>query len=268
MKILSFVPRAAKQYAKGLLRAAGYALAPIPKAGLIPQDVDDRFVATVAEMQNVGPLEMTQHTTFAAVEYIVKTGIEGDLIECGVWQGRQILMMAQTLKSYGIVDRNIYLYDTFRGQIKPTSDDYKDKDNPLLSAQVNLARWERGQITGASKSWKAAGVGEVRANVYRSGYPQERFHFVEGDVLSTLPNDMHTRIALLRLDTDWYESTRHELESLYERVVVGGVVIIDDYGRWRGCRKAVDEYFSTLGPRAPLLVRTSGSERVCIKVRA
>src|SRR5262249_33755986 len=144
---------------------------------------------------------------------------------------------------------------------------YKDKDNPDASYRANLARWEKGQVTGASKSWKVATVDEVRRNVFRSGYPRERFHFIEGDVRRTLPNDSHARIAVLRLDTDWYESTKHELECLYDRLAVGGVLIIDDYGRWRGCRKAVDEFFTALGDRAPLLVRTGGSERLCLKTK-
>lgn len=174
-------------------------------------------------------------------------------------------MMAETLKLYDVGDRDIYLYDTFAGQVRPSTEDYKDRANPEASYQANLARWEKGQVSGASKQWKVATIDEVRANVYRSGYPRERFHFIEGDVRQTLPSDRHRRIALLRLDTDWYESTKHELECLYDKIVAGGVLIIDDYGRWRGCRKAVDEFFATLGPRAPLLVRTGGSERLCVK---
>lgn len=250
------------------MRAAGYSLAPLPDPNQIPQDVDDRFVDLVREMKNVGVLEMTQHTTYAAVDYVVRAGLAGDFVECGVYQGRQALMMAQALKAFGVLDRDIYLYDTFSGQIRPTIEDYKDKAKPEASFRANLARWELGQVTGASKSWKVATVEEVRTNVYRTGYPHERFHFVVGDVLRTLPNDRHVRIAVLRLDTDWYESTKWELASLYDKLVVGGVLIIDDYGRWRGCRKAVDEFFATLGAGAPLLVRTSGSERVCIKTAA
>lgn len=265
MKVLRFVPRVAKQYVKRLIRATGYTLAPIPDPSLISPDLDDRFIELVGRMQNIGAFEMKQHTTYSAVRYVVTAGLDGDLIECGVYQGRQVLMIAEALKACGVSDRDIYLYDTFAGQIKPTVEDYKDRADPDASARANLARWEKGQITGASKSWKVATVEEVRSNIYRTGYPRDRFHFVEGDVLRTLPNNRHTRIAVLRLDTDWYESTKHELDCLYERLVVGGVLIIDDYGRWRGCRKAVDEFFAKLGARAPLLVRTSGSERLSIK---
>ena len=75
------------------------------------------------------------------------------------------------------------------------------------------------------------------------GSGPERIHFVEGKVEDTIPAHAPERIALLRLDTDWYESTRHELEHLYPRLSRGGVLIIDDYGHWQGARQAVDEYF-------------------------
>jgi O-methyltransferase len=262
---LRFVPARVKRQAARLIRASGYTFGPLPVPGAISTDLDDHFVEVLRGMHNIGKFEMRQHTTYGAVKYVVTAGIAGDLVECGVYQGRQVLMMAETLTALGVTDRDIYLYDTFAGQIKPTAEDFKDRDNPEASARANLKRWEKGQMTGASKEWKVATVDEVRANVYRSRYPRERFHFIEGDVLETLAVDRHARIAVLRLDTDWYESTRHELERLYHRLAVGGVLIIDDYGRWRGCRKAVDAFFDRLGPRAPMLVRTGGSERLCIK---
>jgi O-methyltransferase len=265
MNPLRLVPRAVKDRAHRLVRDMGYTLMPIPDPNAIPQDLDDRFVEMMQGVQNIGGFDMKQHTTYAVVEYVITAGLEGDLIECGVYQGRQVLIMAETLKSYGVDDREIYLYDTFAGMVRPSEEDHKDKNNPEASYRASLARWEKGKIAGASNSWKAATVDEVRANVFRSGYPRERFHFVQGDVRRTLPNDNHERIAVLRLDTDWYESTKHELQCLYDRLVIGGVLIIDDYGRWRGCRKAVDEFFSEAGRRTPLLARTGGSERVCIK---
>lgn len=268
MNIQQGASRALKNIAKRVARRMGYTIAPVTQPDPAFAGLDDRFLDVLNGMENIGAFEIKQYTTYAAVEYALDAGLDGDFIECGVYQGRQVLMMAQTLVSRGVTDREIYLYDTFSGQIKPTPADYKDKDNPEASYKANLARWEKGQITGASKAWKVATVDEVRANVFRSGYPEGRFHFVEGDVLKTLPNDNHARIAVLRLDTDWYESTRHELECLYDRVVVGGVLIVDDYGRWRGCRKAVDEFFARLGPRAPMLVRTGPSERLCIKTVA
>jgi O-methyltransferase len=269
MRLARLLPRAAKDFVMQALRAQGFVITRAPDRTAIPQDLDDRFIERVRGMSVLSGFDVRQHTTYSAVQYVVNAGLEGDLIECGVYQGRQILMMAEALKASGVSDRDIYLYDTFAGQIKPHPEDYRrDKENAAASYQANLARWEKGQITGPSKTFKVATLDEVRANVFRSGYPQERFHFIEGDVLQTLPTDRHERIAVLRLDTDWYRSTKHELVCLYDKLVVGGVLIIDDYGRWRGCRKAVDEFLATLGQRAPLLLRTGPSERVCIKPAA
>jgi O-methyltransferase len=93
-------------------------------------------------------------------------------------------------------------------------------------------------------------------------YEPARLHFIQGDVMETLPKDAPSEIAVLRLDTDWYESTRHELIHLYPRLVVGGVLIIDDYGHLLGARKATDEYLD--GHRI-LLDRIDYSARIAIK---
>jgi hypothetical protein len=80
-----------------------------------------------------------------------------------------------------------------------------------------------------------------------TGIDAGRLHFVKGPVEETIPASVPERIALLRLDTDWYESTRHELIHLFPRLAAGGVLIVDDYGHWRGCRRATDEYFEQTG---------------------
>ena len=93
--------------------------------------------------------------------------------------------------------------------------------------------------------WAVAGLDDVRANMLATGYPQELVHYVKGPVESTIPGSApHGPIALLRLDTDWYESTKHELVHLFPLLSEGGVLIIDDYGHWHGARQAVDEYFA------------------------
>jgi predicted O-methyltransferase YrrM len=92
----------------------------------------------------------------------------------------------------------------------------------------------------------------------------QRFRIVEGDVLETLPAQAPAMLSVLRLDTDWYVSTKHELEQLYPRLLPGGVLIVDDYGYWRGARKATDDYFQTLHAR-PLLHRIDYTGRICVK---
>jgi predicted O-methyltransferase YrrM len=107
-------------------------------------------------------------------------------------------------------------------------------------------------------------LAEVQANMARTGFPAERTRFVQGDVGQTIPGEAPERIALLRLDTDWYESTRHELEHLYPRLQPGGVLIVDDYGHWAGAREAVDEYFAQHGI-AILLNRIDYTGRIAVK---
>ena len=136
--------------------------------------------------------------------------------------------------------RHLYLFDTFAGMTEPT-----EHDSVAWTGQAVREKWEedlRGEKDNFS--WWAVSAGEVRDNLLSTSYPKEYIHLVEGDVLRTLPSEAPERIALLRLDTDWYESTRHELEQLYPRLVKGGVLLLDDYGHFTGAKKAVDEFFS------------------------
>lgn len=167
---------------------------------------------------------------FNSLQEIMLNGIDGDFVECGVWQGGNILGMASYLSSHNIY-RKIWLYDTFNGMINPTQYDV-DCNNEDASA------W----IGGCN-----ANIDLVKSIVYKADYPVSLIKFVEGDVCQTLQNNKNVpeKIALLRLDTDWYESTKSELEVLYPKVVKNGITIIDDYGHWKGCKKAVDEYFNS-----------------------
>jgi len=105
---------------------------------------------------------------------------------------------------------------------------------------------------------------EVKKNVYGTGYPQDKIHFVKGKVEDTIPGTMPNQIALLRLDTDWYQSTMHELTHLFPLLQAKGVLIIDDYGHWQGAGKAVDEYFADK-QISILLNRIDYSGRIAIK---
>ena len=112
--------------------------------------------------------------------------------------------------------------------------------------------------------WAIASFDEVRNNMLMTGYAEELLHFVVGDVLTTLPTLAPEKIALLRLDTDWYESTAHELRNLWPRLQPGGILIIDDYGWWKGARRAVDEWMKDL-PQRLFLHRIDHSSRLIIK---
>ncbi|NIA06861.1 MAG: macrocin O-methyltransferase [Actinobacteria bacterium] len=177
-------------------------------------------------------------STIETTKYIVKYGIEGAIVECGVWKGGSAMAMALTLNELGHNQRDIYLYDTFSGMNAPTEADVTYK-----GVQAHK-QFSEERISADSSDWCLSPIEEVKKNVYSTGYPSDRFHFVEGKVEDTISEQAPERIALLRLDTDWYESTKHELTHLFPRVSPMGVIIIDDYGYWQGARQAVDEYIS------------------------
>ena len=194
-----------------------------------------------------------------AVRHVVDNQIPGDFVECGVWRGGSVMSMAQELSSLGVADRQIWLYDTFSGMTAPTTEDIEAGSG--VTAQTML---DQTTVGDGDNVWCVAGLPDVQANVFSTGYPREKFTFVKGDVARTLRETFPENISLLRLDTDWYESTRMELEVLYPQLSVGGVCIFDDYGHWQGARKAVDEYFEKLGPR-PYMHPIDYSGRVLIK---
>lgn len=169
-----------------------------------------------------------------AVDYVTEMQIPGDIVECGVWRGGSMMAIALTLLARGDRSRSLYLYDTFEGMSSPTAAD-KSQEGP---AEEQLRRDKKG--TGI---WCYASLEDVRANLLSTGYPEEKIHLIKGKVEDTIPATLPSHLAMLRLDTDWYESTRHELTHLYPRLHPKGVLILDDYGHWEGARKAVDEYF-------------------------
>ena len=196
-----------------------------------------------------------------AVRYCERRGVPGAFAECGVWRGGSVLAMILTLQELGVDDREIHLFDTFEGMTRPTELDTSPVDTPALET------WEAAQERG-TRAWEYLfedfDEQMVRDLVLGSGYPAQRLHFVRGRVEETLPAAAPEQIALLRLDTDWYESTRHELVHLFPRVAPGGVLIVDDYGHWEGCARAVDEYFG--GEHPPLLFsRVDYSARIAVK---
>jgi len=196
-----------------------------------------------------------------ATRHVAARGLPGALAECGVWRGGSVLAMILTLQELGRTDRDVYLYDTFEGMTAPTERDVSSFDPPALDTwKAAQGRSERPW----SELFEQFDERSVRATLEATGYPGDRLHFVRGPVEETLPLRAPEALALLRLDTDWYESTRHELTHLYPRLATGGVLIVDDYGHWEGARRAVDEYFAQ-HPPAPLLHRTDYTGRVAVK---
>jgi hypothetical protein len=171
--------------------------------------------------------------------------------------------MLLTLQELGVDDRDIHLFDTFEGMTAPTEHDTSPMDPPAAET------WEQAQGKG-DQAWSELFAPEVfneedvRRTELGTGYPAERIHFVKGPVEQTLPEHAPEQLALLRLDTDWYESTKAEMDHLYPRLVQGGVLIVDDYGHWEGARRAVEEHFDAYGG-ALLLSRIDYTGRIGIK---
>jgi len=185
-----------------------------------------------------------------AVEYISTNNISGDIAECGVWRGGSMMAVAHKLLELGDTSRTLFLYDTFQGMPPPTK---KDKMSGVLAAEIL-------EKNNAVKC--IADLDDVRRNLLSTNYPPERLRFIAGKVEETLPVAKPESLALLRLDTDWYESTLCELQHLYPVLTKGGILIIDDYGHWEGARAAVDEFF---GAHRPFLHRIDYSGRLLIK---
>jgi O-methyltransferase len=199
------------------------------------------------------------YALYKATCYLVDRGVPGDFVECGVWRGGSVMLIALTLLLRQCTGRDIWLYDTFSGMTPPSVHDVQEMSG--RAAADILAERER---SAADPFWGIAARAEVENNLRGTGYPTDRFRIVKGDVRETIPADVPSAIALLRLDTDWYETTRHELEHLYPRISQGGVLIVDDYGYWRGSRKATDDYFRSI-PDGPLLNRIDFTGRIAVK---
>jgi O-methyltransferase len=209
----------------------------------------------------VSPFTMTSPERIFAlrqsVQYLVQNNIQGDFVECGVWRGGSMMAVARTLQGLGVTEKNLYLFDTFDGMSAPTQDDVAFNGESAIELLAQSA-----QKANPVRAYSA--LDEVKRNLLSTGYPAERMFFIEGKVEDTIPAQMPERIALLRLDTDWFESTYHELLHLYPRLSPGGVLIIDDYGHWAGARKAVDRYFAEHN-LIPLLHRIDYTGRICVK---
>ena len=253
-------PRVALEHLRGRVGSAGDggAGAEEPaRAHTFPMDFEE---GDIELCRRVGPYTMTTppriYALARAVEHVAAREIPGALVECGVWRGGSMMAVALTLLRLGITDRELYLFDTFSGMTAPSDQDVKRSGERAADALADEGP--------DSDIWAIAPIDEVRKAVLSVGYPEERIHFVEGTVEETLPANAPEEIALLRLDTDWYSSTKHELVHLYPRLTRGGVLILDDYGYWQGARRAVDEYISENGLTL-LLNRIDNTARSSIK---
>ncbi len=193
-----------------------------------------------------------------SVRYILRNKVQGVFLECGVYKGGSMMAIALTLIAEGVTDRDLYLFDTFEGMPIPS---VRDVDIWGNSAIDEFSR-KNGKLS--SSDWANASLEEVRQAMALTGYPSDRVHFVKGMVETTIPNKALARIALLRLDTDWYQSTMHELQHLFPILSERGILIVDDYGHFKGSKEAVDEYFEAQEIQ-PFLHRIDYTARLIIK---
>lgn len=203
------------------------------------------------------------YSLYLAVRYIIDNKIHGSIVECGVWKGGSMMLILKTLTHLNIHGREIFLFDTFEGMTPPGEEDV-DLNGVSASQQLEEQKSDKQK----SLIWAQAFQEEVEKNIADCGYPASRIHFVRGDVCETLKTIQTGPIALLRLDTDFYDSTKAELEELYPRVNRSGVMIIDDYGHWQGAKKAVDEFFdpaSKSDRMKPLLLPVDYTGRFVVK---
>jgi len=226
-----------------------------PQERAIPPDFGNDEAEIISEFR---PWTMTSpermYALIQAVRYVSANAIVGAIVECGVWKGGSMAAVARTLLRSQDVKRDLYLFATFEGMPEPG---VQDVDYSGKQASEVLRE-------DAGSRCADAPLDQVKEVLYGTGYPRGKIHFVRGRVEETIPASAPDKISLLRLDTDWYSSTNHELAHLFPRLSHAGVVIIDDYGHWRGSRQACDEYFSQ--NRIPILLnRIDYTGRIALK---
>jgi O-methyltransferase len=193
-----------------------------------------------------------------ATDHVVKERIPGAIVECGVFRGGSALAMMLALRTRNEMTRDFYLYDTYAGMPVP------DEVDAYSDGRSAREEWESKKTADGKSGWVVSTLEDTRRVIGTAGYPSEKTHYVEGLVEETIPDVAPDKIAILRLDTDFYRSTKHELEHLFPRLVDGGILLIDDYGAFRGSQLAVDEYFQSKG-LIPYLHRVDANVRMIVK---
>lgn len=200
-------------------------------------DVDQATLETVQAVRLYTHIPPTRVIALCqAVQYVTDARIQGDIVECGVWRGGRMLAAAKTLIQRSDTSRTLWLYDTFEA----------------MSDRTDPERRAAGRATASEQGRAAVRLPAVQRTMSISGYPEGNLRFVVGPVEDTIPRTLPDSIALLRLDSDWHESTRHELEHLVPRMSAGAVLIVDDQKQADGARQALDEFMQATCP--PILL--------------
>jgi O-methyltransferase len=236
----------------------------------IPVDIDEPAFRKIFE--HCSPYAMGEaapmYSLFKSIEYIVKSGIRGDVVECGVWRGGSSMSMAMSLMHFGDKSRMLYLYDTFEGVWSAPV----EQDKFIAAKNSEFDKFFKERLVAAEKQERTeddlyrhqTSLEEVREHMLSTGYPKDKIKLVKGFVEDSIPKECPETLAMMRLDTDFYASTRHELVHLYPRLSKGGVLLIDDYGHYMGAREATDEYLKETNTHI-LLQRVGANERIAVK---
>ena len=173
------------------------------------------------------------------VEEVLRNEIPGDFIETGIWKGGLPILMRGILKAWNVTDRVVWGADSFDGLPEPDpAENLEDAIAWFLFAPLERLKIPRDFVENTFLKY---------------GLLDDQVRFLEGWFSDTLPSAPIEKLALMRLDGDWYESTMTALNALYGKLSQGGYVIIDDYGLLRGCRDAVDQFRQNHSITTPLV---------------
>ena len=253
------------------LKKRGYELKKITDDDFYPREAtkaDREIINYVLNLRNDKRNKLTMISpkclwaAISSVTYCVENNLQGDIVECGVWRGGCSMAMALKLKEYKS-EKKVWMFDTYEGMTEPTKEDIHH------SMGVNAKDKYKRNKKNTHNDWCYASVEEVKFNL-KEAKVEQFAKIVKGDVNKTLNDkkNLPLSISLLRLDTDWYESTKKELEVLYPKLSNKGILLVDDYGHWKGSQKAVDEYFKDKKSFKNMMWVTDYAGRSFIKLSA
>ena len=232
---------------KSLLKKFGLKIVPIENNSLnylYPEATDSE----INLVETASKFSMTGHDRIfcllRAIQHVDCNNLEGDFVECGVWKGGNLILFKKMIDKLKIKNKKVYGFDTFEGMSNPTEKD-EDADGFWGGFKAEYYMRTHKKDINIDNIHAYSPIEAVEKNLINSAIDKDSLILVKGKVEDTLKisSNIPKKISILRLDTDWYESTKIELEILYPRLVKNGVLIIDDYGEWSGSRAATNEYF-------------------------
>lgn len=257
-----------KKIVRRLLGSLGYEIHSVSAKKITEASIDESFGHIVGQVRSFTMLSSERlYSLYRQVKYCEQYGVEGAFVECGVWKGGAVALMALTNLAYSKKLRDIHLFDAFDHICEP------DKNIDGQRAVDEMMMWARNDASADGRLVplqgfydQFGGAGSLEDNrkllEERVGYDPVRLNFHKGWFQDTLPADAGNigNIAILRVDADWYASTKVCLEHLFDKVVSGGFVIVDDYGAYDGCRKAVDEFLAAV--KQPMFINWIDNEAI------